>query len=66
MKKKQICLLIAALVSICLVVCVVSSAVAVVAAVQNGAEIPMGMVMMTLVTALCTVMIWRGVREMEG
>lgn len=65
MKKKQLCLLIAALVSICLVVCLISTAVAVFAAVQTGAEVPMGMVMMTLVTALCTVMIWRGVREME-
>lgn len=65
MKKKQVCTLIAALVSLCLVVSVVSTAVSVLGAVQTGGEAPMGMVMLTLVTALCTIMIWKGVREME-
>ncbi len=65
MKKKQLCVIIAALVSLCLVVSLVSTAVSVLGAVQTGGEVPMGMVMLTLVTAVCTFMIWKGVREME-
>jgi hypothetical protein len=34
-------------------------------AAQMDSEIPSGMVMLTLVTLFCTVMIWRGVREMQ-
>ena len=65
MKKKQICTLLAALVSVCLVVSLVSTGVGILGAVQSGGEVPTGMVMLTLVTAVCTVMIWKGVREME-
>lgn len=66
MKKKQVCALIAALVSVCLIVSVVSTGIGILGAVQSGGEIPTGMVMLTLVTAVCTYMIWKGVREMEG
>lgn len=66
MKKKQVCMLIAALVSVCCVVSLVSTVIAMLGAVQSGGEIPVGMVMLTLVTAACTGMIWRGVREMES
>lgn len=65
MKKKQVCLLIAALVSICMVVCLVSTGIGVLGAVRSGDDVPLGMVMLSLVTVVCTVMIWRGVREME-
>ena len=65
MKKKQICTLLAALVSVCLVVSFVSTGIGILGAVQSGGEVPTGMVMLTLVTAVCTLMIWKGVREME-
>ena len=65
MTKKKICMMIAALVSICCLVSLVSTVIGVLAAVKSGGAVPTGMVMLTLVTAFCTVMIWRGVREME-
>lgn len=65
MKKRQVCQMIAALVSICAVISVGSTVAAFVAAYQAGAEYPMGMALMSMVTILCTVMIWRGVRQME-
>jgi hypothetical protein len=65
MKKKQICLLIAVLVSLCALVSLGATVMAVAGAVQMDSEIPSGMVMLTLVTLFCTVMIWRGVREMQ-
>ena len=65
MKKKQICLMVAALVSICAVIAVGSTVMAFVAAVQAGESVPMGMAMLSLVTIFCTVMIWRGVHDME-
>lgn len=65
MKKRKICVLIAVLVSLCLVVSVVSTGIGVIGAVRSGGEVPTGMVMLTLVTAVCTYMIWKGVREME-
>jgi hypothetical protein len=65
MKKKQICLLIAVLVSLCALVSLGATVMAVAGAAQMDSEIPSGMVMLTLVTLFCTVMIWRGVREMQ-
>jgi hypothetical protein len=65
MKKKQVCLLIAVLVSICALVSLLSTAVAVAASLSGGSEIPTGMIFLTLVTVFCMVMIWRGVREMQ-
>lgn len=65
MKKRQICLMIAALVSICAVIAVGSTVVAFTAAVKSGAAMPVGMAFLSIVTIFCTVMIWRGVRDME-
>ena len=65
MKKRQVCQMIAALVSICAVISVGSTVAACAAAQQAGAEDPMGKALMSMVTILCTVMIWRGVRQME-
>lgn len=65
MKKKQLCMIVAAMVSVCLVVSLVSTGIGVLSAMQSGGEIPTGMVMLTLVTGVCTYMIWKGVREME-
>ena len=65
MKKRQVSLMIAALVSICAVISIVSAIVAIVNAQKAGAAFPMGMLLMALVTVLCTVMIWRSVRDEE-
>lgn len=65
MKKKQVCLMIAGMVSICCLISLIATVTGVVAAVRSGGEIPTGMVMLTLVTAFCTAVIWRGVRDME-
>ncbi len=65
MKKRQISLMIAALVSICAVISVVSALIAIVNTQKAGASFPVGMLLMALVTVFCTVMIWRGVRD-EG
>ena len=65
MKKRQICQVIAVLVSICAVISVGSAVAAFVAAGRAGAEYPMGMAFLALVTIFCTVMIWRGVMQME-
>lgn len=65
MKKKQMCMILAAVVSVCFLVCLASTAMVLVSVARSGAELPLGMVMVTLVTALCAVMVWRGVREME-
>ena len=65
MKKKLVCTILAALVSICLAVSLISTGIGVLGAVQSGKEMPTGVVMLTLVTAVCTFMIWKGVREME-
>jgi hypothetical protein len=65
MKKKQVCLMIAGLVSICFLICLISAIHAVVAAVEAGASLPTSAILATLVTAVCTVSIWKGVREMD-
>ena len=65
MKKRQVCQMIAALVSICAVISVGSTVAAFVAASRAEAEYPMGIAFLSLVTIFCTVMIWRGVMQME-
>ena len=65
MKKKQVCMMIAALVSICAVIAIGSTVMAFVSAAKAGAAMPTGMAFLSLVTIFCTVMIWRGVRDME-
>lgn len=64
-RKKQICILIAGVVSICCVISLISTVTGVLGAVRSGEPIPTGMVMLTLVTAFCTAVIWKGVRDME-
>ena len=53
MKKRQVCQMIAALVSICAVISVGSTVAAFVAASRAGAEYPMGMAFLSLVTIFC-------------
>ena len=62
--KKQLCAVIAAAVSICFLICLINTVRVWMAAAAAGAEFPVGMLMLTIVTGLCTVIIWRGVREM--
>lgn len=63
--KKQACLMIAGIVSICGMICLIDTVLAIIGAVQSGSAIPVGMVMLTLVTGYCTFLLWRGVRQME-
>ena len=62
---KQACMIIAAAVSVCFLVCLISTVQVVLAARANGGSIPLGMVMLTLVTLLCAALIWKGVRDMD-
>ena len=57
--------MIAGIVSICCIICLVASVRGVAGAVQSGSAVPYTPIFMTLVTAVCTVMIWKGVRDME-
>ena len=63
--KKGICIGIAVVVTVCFLVSLVSTIVVTVAAVRSGAEVPAGMIMLSLITLVCAVLIWKGVREME-
>ncbi len=63
MKKKQVCIILAGLVSGCCLVCLLASIVNVIVAVRTNNPIPMGTIMLTLVTGLCAGVIWKGVRE---
>ena len=58
---KQLCTLLAAAVSVCFLVCLVST----LRIFLLSGSLPSGMGMLTIVTALCTFIIWKGVREME-
>lgn len=57
--------MIAGIVSICCMICLIDTVLAVIGAVRGGAEIPVGMIMLTLVTGCCTFLLWRSVRNME-
>lgn len=65
MNKKLICTLIAVVVSICCAVSLIGTIRAVLLAIQSGSAIPTGMIMLSLVTLFCAVIIWKGVLEME-
>lgn len=65
MKKKQICLMIAALVSICCAISVVVTVHSIQLALEYGSEVPIGIILLTMVTLFSTVVIWKGVREMD-
>ena len=60
-RKKQICMILAAVVSVCFLVCLIAT---VRIALADG-SIPSGMGMLTLVTAVCAIVIWRGAMEMK-
>ena len=64
-KKKQLCMVIAAAVSVCALISLLATAQVIAAAVRGGGAIPTGMVMLTLVTLLCAAVIWKGVRDMD-
>ena len=65
MNKKLICTLIAAVVTICALVSLISTLRLGLLSSRAGTPMPFGMVMLTLVTVFCAVMIWKGVRDME-
>lgn len=64
--KKQACLMIAGIVSICCIICLISSITGIADALHSGGALPYTSIAVTLVTAVCTVMIWKGVRDMEN
>ena len=64
-RKKTICIGIAVIVSVCFLVSLITTVGVVAAAVQSGSTVPAGMIMLSLVTLVCTVLIWKGVREMD-
>lgn len=65
MKKKQACQMVAALVSICALVSVISTVNAFEEAAKSGGTYPLSMILLCLVLIVCTVTIWRGVRNMD-
>lgn len=65
MNKKKASQMIAGLVSICSVISIVSSVCAILEARRIGGAFPVSMVLMSLVTVACTLVIWHGVRNME-
>lgn len=65
MKKKQACQMIAGIVSICAILSIISTVQAFLLARETGGAFPFGMAMMAVVTIVCTVVIWRGVRNMD-
>lgn len=58
-------MMIAGIVSICCIICLLNAVTGIADAVKNGGAVPYVTVLMTAVTAICTVMIWKGVRNME-
>ena len=61
MKKKQWCQCLAGLVSICFVVCLLNT----IEAFKTASSTPVTMLFLTIVTALCTVIIWRSIMKMD-
>lgn len=57
--------MIAGLVSICALVSLINTIQAAVMVRSTGGEFPMGMLMLTILTLVCTVVIWNGVRHMD-
>lgn len=63
--KKQACLMIAGIVSICCMISLIDTVLAIIGAVRGGGDIPVAMIFLTLLTGYCTVFLWRSVRKME-
>ena len=66
MNKKQACILLAVVASICCLLAGIATVIHVVAAIRAGTGIPMGMLLLTGMTGLCAGMIWKGVGEIEN
>ncbi len=64
MKKRTLCILLSGVVSICCLICLISAAVSIQEAVSSGGSIPMGPVLLTVVTGLCAGILWKGVRDL--
>lgn len=65
MKKKQMYQVLAGAVGVCFIVCLVSTVTAVVELLKNGGAFPLTMIVSTILTGFCTVVIWRSVRTIE-
>lgn len=65
MNKKKSTQMIAGLVSICSLISIISTVRAILEARNTGGAFPFSMVVMSLVTVACTVVIWNGTRNME-
>lgn len=65
MDKKKGSQMIAGLVSICSLISIISLVRAILETRSNGGTFPVSMLLMTIVTVGCTLVIWHGVRNME-
>lgn len=65
MNKKKSTQMIAGLVSICSLISIISTVRAILESRAVGGEFPYSMVIMSVVTVICTVVIWNGTRNME-
>ena len=65
MSKKQICLVLAAVTSVCCLICLVAAVRVGMGAVFGGGTVPTGLIMLTLITGLCAGVIWKGTRDMD-
>lgn len=65
MKKKQACQMIAGIVSICALISIISTVQAFLEVRASGGAYPVSMILLSLMTVLCTVLIWRGVINMD-
>lgn len=65
MNKKKLCIVLAAVVTVCALISLVAVGVTLYAAVRAGETAPWAMVLLPLLTIFLAVNIWKGVREME-
>ena len=57
--------MIAGVVSICAILCIMSTVKAFMQVHAVGGSFPMGMILLSLMTVVCTILIWNGVRNMD-
>lgn len=65
MNKKKSTQMIAGLVSICSLISIISTVRAILESRAAGGAFPYSMMIMSLVTVVCTLVIWNGTRNME-
>ena len=65
MKKKQMYQTLAGAVGVCFIVCLISTVTAITDMIKNGGSLPLAMILCTLMTGFCTVVIWKSVRNVE-